>query len=63
MIKEFGENGDLNFSEGFFDEKEKENPQEPQNNDLDKLLKENLELKRQLLNNKRNLVIKSINDD
>ncbi|WP_240992270.1 hypothetical protein [Candidatus Phytoplasma tritici] len=60
MIKEFGENGGLNFSEGIFDEKEKK---ENNNNDLDELLKENLELKKQLNNTKNPLIVESIDDN
>ncbi|WP_240682796.1 hypothetical protein ['Catharanthus roseus' aster yellows phytoplasma] len=66
MIKEFGENGGFNFSEGIFDEKEcdkENNKDESNNNDLDKLLKENLELKKQLMNQKRNLIVESIDDN
>ena len=56
MIKEFGENGGLNFSEGIFDEKDhdKENKKHESNiNDLDKLLKENLELKKTINESKK----------
>ncbi|MFT2804565.1 hypothetical protein ACMUE1_00600, partial [Candidatus Phytoplasma asteris] len=47
MIKEFGENGGLNFSEGIFDEKDN-NQENKENNNLDEILKENLKLKNQL---------------
>ncbi|CCP88045.1 hypothetical protein PSOLA_00410 [Candidatus Phytoplasma solani] len=66
MIKEFGENGGLNFSESIFDEKEHDEnnkKDESNTNDLDKLLKENLELKKQLMYQKRNLIVDSIDDN
>ncbi|WP_225904358.1 hypothetical protein [Paulownia witches'-broom phytoplasma] len=66
MIKEFGENGGLNFSEGLFDEIKKDDDNEKKEtntNDLDKLLKENLELKKELINQKRNLIVESIDND
>ncbi|MGE9276915.1 MAG: hypothetical protein ACQKHC_03500 [Candidatus Phytoplasma pruni] len=52
MIKEFDENGGLNFAEGVFDEKENnaDNKDKPFNNDTERLLKENLRLKQQLNN-------------
>ncbi|WP_373403240.1 hypothetical protein [Candidatus Phytoplasma solani] len=65
MIREFGENGGINFAEGVFDEKEHDEnnkKDESNTNDLDKLLKENLELKKQLTNQKRNLIVESIDD-
>ncbi|MBS2126177.1 hypothetical protein J8J04_00370 ['Fragaria x ananassa' phyllody phytoplasma] len=64
MIKEFGEHSGLNFSEGIFDEKEhdKENKKD-ESNDLDKLLKENLKLKKRLSNLKNPLIVENIEDN
>ncbi|MBP5836054.1 hypothetical protein [Candidatus Phytoplasma meliae] len=64
MIKEFGEHGGLNFSEGIFDEKNnnQENKKD-ESNDLDKLLKENLELKKRLSNLKNPLIVENIEDN
>lgn len=57
MMKEFGENGNLNFADGVFEEKE--NKQD----DLDKLSKENFELKKQLTNIKSSFQIAEVVND
>lgn len=62
MIKEFGENGGLNFSEGIFDEKDNNQENKENNNNLDEILKENLKLKNQLNNIKNPLIAESIDD-
>ncbi|GLH61799.1 hypothetical protein [Hydrangea phyllody phytoplasma] len=63
MIKEFGEHGGLNFSEGLFDEIKKDDDNEKkENNNLDEILKENLKLKNQLNNTKKPLIVESIDD-
>ncbi|QYC30902.1 hypothetical protein HGD80_03965 [Paulownia witches'-broom phytoplasma] len=62
MIKEFGEHGGLNFSEGIFDEKNNNQENKENNNNLDEILKENLKLKNQLNNIKNPLIAESIDD-
>ncbi|BAD04437.1 hypothetical protein PAM_352 [Onion yellows phytoplasma OY-M] len=62
MIKEFGEHGGLNFSEGIFDEKDNNQEHKENNNNLDEILKENLKLKNQLNNIKNPLIAESIDD-
>ncbi|XXP77480.1 MAG: hypothetical protein AB3N34_00865 [Lettuce witches'-broom phytoplasma] len=61
MIKEFNENGGLNFAEGVFAEAENnaDNKEKPFNNDTERLLKENLRLKQQLNNIKTPLIIEN----
>ncbi|XXP77240.1 MAG: hypothetical protein AB3N34_02780 [Lettuce witches'-broom phytoplasma] len=61
MIKEFNENGGLNFAEGVFAEAENnaDNKEKPFNNDTERLLKENLRLKKQLNNIKTPLIIEN----
>ncbi|XXP77595.1 MAG: hypothetical protein AB3N34_01495 [Lettuce witches'-broom phytoplasma] len=65
MIKEFDENGGLNFAEGVFDETENnaDNKEKPFNNDTERLLKENLRLKQQLNNIKTPLIIENNEND
>ncbi|MGE9276350.1 MAG: hypothetical protein ACQKHC_00390 [Candidatus Phytoplasma pruni] len=66
MIKEFDENGGLNFAEGVFDEKENNADNKEKtlnNNDTELLLKENLRLKQQLNNIKTPLIIENNEND
>ncbi|XXP77470.1 MAG: hypothetical protein AB3N34_00815 [Lettuce witches'-broom phytoplasma] len=65
MIKEFDENGGLNFAEGVFAETENnaDNKEKPFNNDTERLLKENLRLKKQLNNIKTPLIIENNEND
>ncbi|WEK82110.1 MAG: hypothetical protein PR2021_0360 [Candidatus Phytoplasma pruni] len=65
MIKEFDENGGLNFAEGVFNEKENnaDDKEKPLNNDTERLLKENLKLKQQLNNIKTPLIIENNEND
>ncbi len=63
MIKEFDENGGLNFAEGVFDETENNADNKEKNNDIEQLLKENLRLKQQLNNIKTPLIIENNEND
>jgi hypothetical protein len=65
MIKEFDENGGLNFAEGVFNETENnaDNKEKSFNNDTEQLLKENLRLKQQLNNIKTPLIIENNEND
>ncbi|MEC4558676.1 MAG: hypothetical protein U9532_03615 ['Conium maculatum' witches'-broom phytoplasma] len=63
MIKEFDENGGLNFAEGVFDETENNADNKEKNNDTERLLKENLRLKQQLNNIKTPLIIENNEND